>query len=66
MLNHDVVEIKIQLPQILSYKPGQWALIDYKVSEQPLKRAYSITEYKIVDQNCEITLAIKLLEGSKS
>ena len=66
MLNHDVVEIKIQLPQIISYKPGQWALIDYKVSEQPLKRAYSIAEYKIVDQNCEITLAIKLLEGSKS
>lgn len=66
MLNHDVLEIKIQLPQIIPYKSGQRVLIDYKTPDQPLKRAYSIAEYKIVDQSCQITLAIKLLEGSKS
>lgn len=66
MLNHDVVEIQLQLPQILPYKPGQRALIDYKDPDQPLKRAYSIAEYKIVDQSCQITMAIKLLEWSKS
>ncbi len=62
MLNHDVVEITLKLPQVLAYKPGQRALIDYKNPEQPLKRAYSIAEYKIVDQGCQITMAIKLLE----
>ncbi|MDD3262371.1 MAG: FAD-dependent oxidoreductase [Candidatus Absconditabacteria bacterium] len=66
MLNHDVVEIIFQLPEVLNYKPGQWALIDYKDAEQPLKRAYSIAEYKVVAQGCQITLAIKMLEGSKS
>lgn len=66
MLNHDVVEIVFELPEVLKYKPGQWALIDYKDAEQPLKRAYSIAEYKIVAQGCQITLAIKMLEGSKS
>ena len=66
MLNHDVVEIIFELPDILKYKPGQWVLIDYKGAEQPLKRAYSIAEYKVVAQGCQITLAIKMLEGSKS
>ncbi len=66
MLNHDVVEITLKLPQVLAYKPGQRALIDYKDPEQPLKRAYSIAEYRIVDQGCQITMAIKLLEWSKS
>lgn len=66
MLNNDVLELVIQLPQILPYKPWQRALIDYKDTNQSFKRSYSISEYKIVDQNCQITIAIKLLEGSKS
>jgi ferredoxin-NADP reductase len=66
MLNHDVVEIIFELPEVLKYRPGQWALIDYKDAEQPLKRAYSIAEYKVVAQGCQITLVIKMLEGSKS
>lgn len=66
MLNRDVVEITLQLPEIIAYKPGQRVLIDYKDPEQPLKRAYSIAEYKVVDQSCQVTLAIKLLGGSKS
>ncbi len=66
MLNHDVLEIIIDIPVILSYKPWQWVLIDYKDSEQTLKRAYSIAEYRITTQGCRISLAIKLNEGSKS
>lgn len=66
MLNHDVLELKLEIPQIFTYKPWQRVLIDYKDPEQPLKRAYSIAEYRIADQNCQVTLAIKLLEWSKS
>lgn len=66
MLNHDVVELILELPKIVDYKPWQRALIDYKDYDQPLKRAYSIADYKVVDQYCQITLAIKMLEWSKS
>lgn len=66
MLNHDVLGITLELSQAIPFKPGQWALIDYKDPEQPLKRAYSIADYKTTNNWCQISLIIKLLEWSKS
>lgn len=66
MLNHNVLELVLHIPKELPYKPGQRILIDYKDVDQVLKRAYSIVEYKTDDQWCLITLAIKIIEWSKS
>lgn len=66
MLNHDVLELILDIPEILPYQPGQRVLISYNNPEAPLKRAYSIAEYKIIDKHCQVTLAIKLSETSKS
>lgn len=66
MLNNDVLELILDIPAILPYKPGQRALLSYNEPSAPLKRAYSIAEYKIIGDHCQITLAIKLFETSKS
>lgn len=65
MLNHDVLELKVEIPGHMTYKPGQWALIWYPKSEQALKRAYSIVEYKELKDSSEFTFAIKLLPDGK-
>ena len=60
MITPDVVELILDIPSILPYKPGQRALLSYADTTPPLKRAYSIVNYKVVGEHCQITLSIKL------
>ncbi len=65
MITEDVLELILDMPEIIPYKPWQRALLSYTIDNIPVKRAYSIVEYLSQSDHCQITLSIKLLPGGK-
>lgn len=65
MLNNDVLELVLELSETPEYRPWQWALLSYDSPTVPLKRAYSIVNYKKTPTGCQLTFAIKLLPEGK-
>jgi len=65
MLTPHVLEMILEVPEILPFVPGQWALLGYEDSEGAFKRAYSLVHYEVVGHTTHMTFCIKLLENGR-